>query len=244
MVFASNTSESKAIKCTPYKVVFGRDPVLPIDVRFDMGEKKQLYDAVSAKEYSDERQVTMQEMYDTVIEQLKLSKQFMMRQYNKRLRFNDYGEGDKVWLKVKHYKTGENRKLAPRREGPWAVLQKLPNGVNFKIRNELTNETKVVHHDRLTPVREEVEDQRLQLRHLQPKSHHGLPECSTELDTDSDDSTFRGDASHSDYEPGSDDVSSADSADFEANDERRYPARDRRQREIPGAVPWSAVPRL
>ena len=57
-----------------------------------------------------------------------------MKQYNKKLKFNDYIEGDKVWLKAKYYKTGENRKLAPRRGGPWTVLRKLPNGVNFEIK--------------------------------------------------------------------------------------------------------------
>ena len=40
---------------------------------------------------------------------------------------------DKRNIKYKHYKTGENRKLAPRRGGPWIVLEKLPNGVNFKV---------------------------------------------------------------------------------------------------------------
>ena len=54
-------------------------------------------------------------------------------------------------MKVKFYKTGENRKLAPRYSGPWTVLQKLPNGVNFEINNPSTSETKIVHHDRLIP---------------------------------------------------------------------------------------------
>ena len=40
----------------------------------------------------------------------------MQRQYNKKLNFYDYQPGDRAWLKKKHYKTGENRKLAP--EGP------------------------------------------------------------------------------------------------------------------------------
>ena len=240
LVFALNTSESKAIKCIPYKVVFARQPVLPIDVRFDVGEKSQLADVVSAKEYSDEHQFSIQDMYDAVISQLKLSKLAMMQQYNKKLRFNDYGEGDKVWLKVKYYKTGENRKLAPRRGGPWVVVQRMPNGVNVRIQNETTKEEKVVHHDRLTPVRESEHHppQRQQRNGSRP---HPIRKDS-ESDTDSDDSTFRGDASRSDYDPSSDDVSSADS---DVNDEqRRYPTRDRPQRVIPGAIPWSSVARL
>ena len=54
-------------------------------------------------------------------------------------------------LKVKYYKTGENRKLAPRYSGPWTVLRKLPNGVNFEIYNTNTSAKKIVHHDRPIP---------------------------------------------------------------------------------------------
>ena len=241
LVFALNTSESKAIKCTPYKVVFARDAVLPIDVRFDVGEKSQRLDVVTAKEFSDERQSVIQDIYDAVIRQLKLSKEAMAKQYNKRLKFNDYIEGDKVWLKVKFYKTGENRKLAPRRGGPWVVLRKLPNGVNFEIKNVATREVKIVHHDRLTPVREHDIHQPIQPSREENTLYHPAV-AESESDTDSDDGTFRRDASHSDYEPSSADESSADS---EANEEeRRYPRRERTQRGIPGAVPWSAVPRL
>ena len=145
-----------------------------------------------------------------------------------------------MWLKVKYYKTGENRKLAPRRGGPWIVAERLPNGVNVRIRNETTKDEKIVHHDRLTPVRES-EHQPAQRQ--PPIDSRPQPiRKDSESDTDSDDSTFRGDESRSDYDPSSDDVSSADS---DVNDEqRRYPARDRRQRVIPGAIPWSSVARL
>ena len=221
--------------------MFARDAVLPIDVKFDVGEKSQQSDVVSAKEYSDERQSIIQDMYDTVISHLKLSKEAMMKQYNKKLKFNDYIEGDKVWLKVKYYKTGENRKLAPRRGGPWTVLRKLPNGVNFEIKHETTKEVKIVHHDRLTPVREN--DTGRPTQHHQRNDHtHHPSEYDSNSETDSDDDTFRGNATNSDFEPSSGNESSAES---EVNDEeRRYPARVRTQREIPGTVPWSAVPRL
>ena len=53
-----------------------------------------------------------------------------------------------MWLEKKYHRTGENRKLAPRRDGPWAVIERLPNGVDFSIRNS-NCELKIVHHDRL-----------------------------------------------------------------------------------------------
>jgi transposase InsO family protein len=40
LVFALNCSESTAIRCVPYNVVFGRTPVLPLDI--DLGTKRPL----------------------------------------------------------------------------------------------------------------------------------------------------------------------------------------------------------
>ena len=40
--------------------------------------------------------------------------------------------------------------MAPRRNGPWVFVRKLPNGVNFEVENS-KREVKIVHHDRLSP---------------------------------------------------------------------------------------------
>ncbi len=247
LVFALNTSESKAIQCIPYSVVFAKPPVLPIDIQF--GLETKMTDVATPKEYSEERSFAMKSMFETVIHELKLSKKKMMRQYNRKLRVHNYGKGDQVWLKVKYYKTGENRKLAPRRGGPWVVLEKLPNGVNFKIKNTSTNETKIVHHDRLSPVRGNLDEVAMKKRRRVDDNQRDESDNTSDT-TDSDDGTFRGNEERSDYEPSSDELSSDDS---EVNDEqgavadvgaRRFPARNRAPRVIPGTIPWSSIPRL
>lgn len=154
LVFALNTSESKATKCIPFNVVFGRAARLPIDVLFDHDHLDCPKDVNTAAEYAEDRNFALKDVYDVVITNLQLSKERMQAQYNKNIRFIDHKTGDKVWLKVKYYKTGENRKLAPRRRGPWTVVKKLPNGVNFEIVNDQTKEKKIVHHDQLSPVKE------------------------------------------------------------------------------------------
>ena len=53
-------------------------------------------------------------------------------------------------VKEKTLQNGENRKLAPRRDGPWTVTERLPTGINFAIRNS-NGEQKIFHHDRLIP---------------------------------------------------------------------------------------------
>ena len=131
-------------------MVFGRSARLPIDVLFCDNEPSA-DDSNTPMPYAQERQLTLKDVFDIVFHNLQLSKLNMQAQYNKNLRFINHQEGEKVLLKVKYYKTGEIRKLAPRYSGPWTVLRKLPNGVNFEIYNPTTSAKKIVHHDRLIP---------------------------------------------------------------------------------------------
>ena len=54
LVFALNSSESKAIKSIPYEVVFGRKPTLPIDILFDTNEKYVPDDVLTPCVYAKE----------------------------------------------------------------------------------------------------------------------------------------------------------------------------------------------
>ena len=132
----------------------GRDARSPIDILLGHDRFNYPRDMNTAAEYAEDRNFALKDVYDAIISNLNLSKEKMQIQYNKNLRFVDHRAGYNVWLKVKYYKTGENRKLAHCRRGPWTVVKKLPNGVNFEICNDQTKEKKIVHHDRLSPVRE------------------------------------------------------------------------------------------
>ena len=133
----------------------------------------------------------------------------MQHHYNKKIRYIDYIVGQNVWLKVKQYKTGENRKLAPRRDGPWTIVEKLPNGVNFCIENSL-KERKVVHHDHLVPV---VQNELSTI----PSNHCRLP---TEPSPDNSDQYSASDYSDAELECESD---SSDESDTEKDHERLCP---------------------
>ena len=92
----------------------------------------------------EEIELTLYELFNLIIDRLHLSKLEMLKQYDKNIRFHNYMDGEKIWLKIK-------------RDGPWIVLRKMPNGVNFEINNEKISETKVVHDDRLSPIRNKRE---------------------------------------------------------------------------------------
>lgn len=230
ITFALNCSVSSAIKCQPYKVVFGREPVLPVDS--SLGLKNASLDIVSPREFSDETNMALQELFDNVKKYLKSSKSVMQAQYNKKLKFHDYQPGVKVWLAKKFFKTGESRKLSPRRSGPWTVVEKLPNGVNFRIACDRSKEEKIVHHDRLYPVKEGTVESRLTTSGSLIPSAMDDSCSAASVDDGSDYELSLSDFSSDGEEPPTGAVDNAP---------LRYPRRNRVQREIPGAVPWDVV---
>ena len=232
LVFALNCSLSKATKSVPYTVVFGRQPTLPIDVLFGSSTSK---DSVSPMEYAQELGLSVQQLWESVRTHLEASKKKMSEQYNKKLRFYDYPQGAKVWLKVDVINGGEN-KLAPKRTGPWTVIQKMPNGVTFRIINEETGVSKVVHHDKLNPVRGDVQEDPVRAEQRRNQDH------GTTDSFDSDGWTSSAESSeHSDYSPSESGSSDESDSNAEPDDDRRYPLRERTARVIPGAIPWDAL---
>ena len=153
LVFALNCSHSIAIKAVPYEEVFGRKAILPIDLLMNPSNITMTIDSLKPDSYAEELNIELKHMFDQVIKKLNISKERMEKEYDKNICVYNYDVGSKVWLKVKHYKSGETRKLSPCCTGPWTVVQKLPNGVNFEIRNDTTKEKKIVHDDQLSPAK-------------------------------------------------------------------------------------------
>lgn len=238
LVFALNTSLSKAINCVPYNIVFGRSPRLQVDVLLS-DNYNQLLDVNTPVDYAQDRRFVLEDTYNTVIDNLQLSK--VKTHYNQNLRFHNHQEGYSVWLKVKFYKTGENRKLAPRRSGPWTVIRKLPNGVNFEILNHKTQEKKIVHHDRLTPCKSGIRtgchadglDRKqtpMEIVPPSPSSNAGSEDENREDIT----------SSESDIDSSTESESGASDTEMVAP-RRQYPQRERRARNFPDNIPWNAI---
>ena len=232
LVFALNASHSKAIKCIPYEVVFGRSAVLPQDIIFDVVDSEN-YEQLIPTDYERELRSTLHVVFNEVVKALELSKRQMQKHYNKHLRFHDYSSGEFAWLKVKHYKTGENRKLAPRRDGPWKIVQKLPNGVNFEIENS-RGDRKVVHHDRLCPVVGnacmEKFDKTLSRR---------VSQTSLSSYSDSSSDGLYSSSSDSEQEIVGEELNGEEIVDNAPI--RAYPRRRRTNRHFPGAIPWDSL---
>ena len=91
-------------------------------------------------------------------------------------------------------------------------MEKLPNGVTFKIRNDTSGIVQNVHHDRLMPMKQNVKD--------------NYDNQKTTINNND----YVDDLSASESE-------SDQSASMDEN-EHRYPRRVRQQRNLEGTIPW------
>ena len=90
-----------------------------------------------------------------------------------------------------------------------------------------------MHHDRLKAVKEG------NLEAINPISD--TTENCSRGDSSDDSSTTIVSSGHSDYSPSDNGDYSASSSDTDVDESRRYPIRQRRNREIPGAIPWDSI---
>ena len=93
--------------------------------------------------------------------------------------------------------------------------------------NEKNNSTKLVHRNRLKAVNDNT---------VEGSIVEGNDKKSLMDEIISEDSTTNMSDDESDYSPSDSDVS-----DHDVIEDRRYPIRQRVQREIPGAIPWDAI---
>ena len=105
--------------------------------------------------------------------------------------------------------------------------------------NEQTKEKKVVHHDRLSPIKEGKVEEGV-ARDMTINRKAIAKDCTPE-NTDTSDLTDSetSDSDDSDgYNPDTDDDNQH--GEHEAQ-QRQYPLRNRRARQIPNNIPWSAI---
>ena len=153
--------------------------------------------------------VQLFDIINHVANSLRIARVKMVLQYGKNVKEIKYTVNDKVWLQKKTFKSDENKKMSPRKSGPWTIIKVYPDNVNFKIVDH-SGQTQVVHHNRLSPVKTKNTDD-------EP--------CYVMSDNES---SCRS----------NDENESVRSSDEENEGDRRYPLRTRRrQRDIPGDIP-------
>jgi hypothetical protein len=152
-VMASNTQVHSGTGYSPYRLLFGRDPPLPLDLLFKPPDEELPFsEATTPAQYAKEVRERVQEAFSYARENLKTAVTRRRQSYLKAKQ--GYVPGDNVWLLTPVSKPNIARKLQDHWSGPWLVVQK-HSDVLYEIKApehwKIMKHQQVVSVDRLAP---------------------------------------------------------------------------------------------
>ncbi len=136
--FALNTAVHSSTQFSPYQVVFGRQPNLPIDILFDVPTIPYLENSQKVRAEVRENLLKAQQNYGA--------------QYNAKRIERDYPINSKIMIADTMPKPGMSRKLSPKFMGPYRVIKQI-SPLNYIVAsvNKPHLKSFVVHVNRMKP---------------------------------------------------------------------------------------------
>jgi hypothetical protein len=145
--FAYNSSVHATTRCTPFELMYGRQPRIPLDLLIP--EAKIELD-IDPEEYASNLRHTLVDAYRLVKKNRDMRMNKENINYDRRVRAANYKVGDKVLLLNEAKKAGISNKFRKSWIGPYEIIGKNANNVNYKIKPVKRNgRSKWVHQNKL-----------------------------------------------------------------------------------------------
>jgi hypothetical protein len=148
--FAYNSSGHATTRCTPFELMYGRQPRIPLDLLIP--EAKIELD-IDPGEYASNLRHSFVDAYRLVKKNRDMRMNKEKINYVRRVRAANYiGDkvGDKVLLLNEAKKAGISNKFRKSWIGPYEIIGKIANNVNYKIKPVIRNgRSKWVHQNKL-----------------------------------------------------------------------------------------------
>ena len=137
ILFAYRTTPIDGLDITPFEVIYGRNPNLPIDnLLFRENYSDPLETLSDYMDYLDDNQYNMfKAMYEARKDRFDRNK----RAAGANHKVPVYAVGEKIYLdfpKGRFRPLGGSTKLSPLNDGPYTVLEKLCNGLVYKVQHD------------------------------------------------------------------------------------------------------------
>uniref|UniRef100_A0A8C2JCK1 Gypsy retrotransposon integrase-like protein 1 n=1 Tax=Cyprinus carpio TaxID=7962 RepID=A0A8C2JCK1_CYPCA len=147
VMMAYRSSIQASTGFTPYKVLFGREMVLPVDIMLGV-------DNVQTFQSVNEYVTGVAESLSTVVEAVKrhqdLASNRQKTHADFRANFHYYVVGELVWIQNKTRKRGVSPKLQRRFKGPFKILERVSD-VLYRVQLVEGGSESVVHFNRMKP---------------------------------------------------------------------------------------------
>ena len=149
ILFAHRTSVLEAIGDSPFYVLYGREPRLPIDVKLLPTAPDDLTKSIFEHRKRIVEKVELAQ--NLAKENLQRSQQKMKDYYDQKSKQPTFEVGQRVWIYTPKTKKGLSRKLLHNWFGPYRIVEK-SSPVHFRLRTETNKKvTFAVHANRMKP---------------------------------------------------------------------------------------------
>ena len=149
VLLAYRVSPSETTGESPFYLLYGRDPRLPLDVSLLAPSPDDLTPSVAEHRARIVRHI--EEAQEMARSNIQRAQQRMKLQYDQHATLTDFAIGQRVWAFTPKTKKGLSRKLLHNWHGPYRVIQKL-SPAHYLLRTATNNRvTTAVHVNRLKP---------------------------------------------------------------------------------------------
>ena len=192
LMFAYRSSIQETAGATPFKLMFGREARLPIDLQLNLPAED-----LSSNNPAKQLENRLSRAYSYIKSHMQGAHKRQKLNYDKQATNGSYRVHDQVWLHNPVVPRGASRKLHCPWQGPFRIVQRIGN-VLYKIQDEKKlKKCRVVHFNRLKPFRQRPESLSSPMP-LAPRQS-----TSEEFDSDSDTSELESTTASSDSEDNS-----------------------------------------
>jgi hypothetical protein len=146
-LFTYRVSVQEATKETPFYLMYGRDPILPIDIKMKTIDSEK----ITIEEYKKQMMENFEKIYKEVKYYNELTKQKKENEVDKRKKDNEkqFQVGDLVWMHHRKRKKGLSTKLMKHWQGPYRITQ-IISPTNVEIKGTTGGKgSKIVHISKL-----------------------------------------------------------------------------------------------
>jgi transposase InsO family protein/predicted aspartyl protease len=143
--FAYNTSVQSSTAETPFFLTYGRDPIMPIELKYGVISE----DTMDRVTYRQTLVEGLKNVYEKVNYLHELQRQQMESRVNSTRKDHKFRESDLVWLYTPHCKTGKSPKLSHFWHGPFRIIE-MTSPMNARLQTTSGKKlNQIVHVSRL-----------------------------------------------------------------------------------------------
>ena len=149
LTHAYNCTTSKTTGFSPYFLIYGRQPRLPLDIEYGAGIKDSYKDCKSSVAKLEHR---LKWAYEAAQRYIDKETTRYKKYYDRNFRCATLRNGDLVLVRINKF--GTDHKIADKWEqDPWEVLSQQDYSPLINVRNVPTNEIRELHRNMLFPLR-------------------------------------------------------------------------------------------